>query len=65
MTETNRDDESISRVRMGAMVDIPSKEENVKSTLVIPDENGRSGVEVLLTLHDKFDIEQFSYNGRE
>lgn len=65
MTETNRDDESISRVRMGAMVDIPPKEENVESTLVIPDENSRSGVEVLFALHDKFDIKQFSYKGIE
>lgn len=65
VTETNKDDESISRVRMGAMADIPPKEENVESTLVIPDEDGRSGFEMLFTFHDEFDIEQFSCKGIE
>ena len=63
MTETNKDDESISRAQMGTMVDIPPEEENIESTLVIPNEDGRFGIEMLFTLHDEFDIEQFSCKG--
>ena len=46
--------------RMGAMAmenwSVPPEEENVESALVIPNEDGRFRVEVLLSLHDEFDI---------
>ena len=63
MTEASKDDESISRVRMDAMADIPPKEENIESTLVIANEDGGFGIEMLFTLHDEFDIEQLSCKG--
>jgi len=57
---TVQDDESISRVGMGAMAmenwSIPPEEENIESTLVISNEDGRFCVEMLLALHDEFDI---------
>ena len=42
---------------------VPRKKENVESALVISDEDGRFLVEVLFTLHDEFDIEQFACEG--
>jgi len=64
VAETNNDDGSISRVEMGAMAmenwNIPPEEEDVEHTLVIPNEDCRFGIEMLFTLHDEFDIEQFS-----
>ena len=42
---------------------VPPEEENIEHTLVIPNEDGGSGVEVLFTLHDEFDIEQLACQG--
>ena len=45
------------------MTNVPPKEENVEPTLMIPNEDGRFGVQVLFTLYDEFDIEQFACQG--
>lgn len=42
---------------------VPPEEENVQSTLVISNEDGRFDVEMLFTLHDEFDIKHLASKG--
>jgi len=50
-------------VRVGENRNVPPEEEDVESALMVSNEDGRFGVEMLFTLHDKFDIEQLACQG--
>jgi hypothetical protein len=38
-------------------VDVPPEEKDIESALMISYEDGRSGIEMLFTLYDEFDIQ--------